>query len=176
MRVFIILIGFLTFFTCKKDTSKLNENIKTDTAQEISIVRITKKEVEDINYIEYGLSSTSKKRVSNWASYGELESQILSIKNGDLSYFKGDEKIIGALLKDLKATIPKNIFSESIMSRITAIETKLYKLKSAVKINQTPKNELLQSIKEFFVAFSNLNLQMNKKFEKEAQDISKSGL
>ena len=49
----------------------------------------------------------------------------------------------------------------------------MLKLNSLLLLDNISKNEQLQGLKEVFVAFSNLNLQINKKLEFEANNISK---
>ena len=176
MKVFIVLIGFIVLTACEKDPSKENTLTDIENIEASQVTRITKNDIENLDYIEYGLSKASKKAVASWASYKELDNLILSVKNADISYFEGDEKIISALIQDLKSTIPEKVDNQSITARISALETKFHKLESAVRISKTPKAALISTIKEFFISFSNLNLQMNKKLEKEAQDISKVNL
>jgi hypothetical protein len=176
MKVLIVLIGFIVLIACEKKPSKENTSPEIETIEESQVTRITKSDIENLDYIEYGLSTASKKAVANWASYKELETLIESIKNADISYFEGDEKIMTALIQDLRSTIPEKVDNQSITARISALETKFHKLKSAVRISKTSNTELIATIKEFFISFSNLNLQMNKKLEKEAQDISKGNL
>ncbi len=176
MKVFIVLIGFIVLTACEKDPSKENTLTDIENIEETQVTRITKNDIENLDYIEYGLSKGSKKAVASWASYTEVETLIESIKNADISYFEGDQKIMTALIQDLRSTIPEKMNNQSITARISALETKFHKLKSAVRISKTSKTELISTIREFFISFSNLNLQMNKKLEKEAQDISKTNL
>ena len=49
----------------------------------------------------------------------------------------------------------------------------IYKLQSITIISNGNKNDLYPVIKELLISFSNFNLQINKKFEKEAQNIQK---
>jgi len=56
---------------------------------------------------------------------------------------------------------------------LIALETKIYKLESAISLSNTTTKTLMSSIKEVLVSFSNLNLQMNKKIERESQKIKK---
>ncbi|RZV68314.1 MAG: hypothetical protein EX254_02120 [Flavobacteriaceae bacterium] len=175
MKSLIVLIGLLLLTNCDKDVSQQDSTTTTE-EETTQATRISKKDIESLSYADYGLSNASRKAVSSWASYGELEVLIQSINNADLLYFEGDEEVMTALIQDLKTTIPDNVSNESIIARITALETKFYKLKSAERLKTTTKDELLSSVMEFLEASSNLNLQVNKKFEKEAQDISKNQL
>ena len=176
MKVFITSICLLFFITCDKETSGENTSTNQENIEQTKISRITKKDVEAIDYLDYGLSNATKKAMTTWTGYADLETLIKSIKSGNLSYFESDDEIINAFIKDLKSNVPEKITNQSIIVRITALETKFYKLKSAVKITTIPKKELIFTVKEFLEACSNLNLQMNKKLEKEAQNISKTNL
>jgi hypothetical protein len=176
MKLLITIFCLLFFLSCEKETSQDSNASEIENIEEIKTQRITKQEVEAIDFLDYGLSSATKKAVSDWMNFSELESIIESIKNGDLSYFESDKEILSTFIKELKSGVPEKVTSPSITARLTTLETKFYKLKSAVKITTTPKTELVSSIKEFFQAASNLNLQMNKKLEKEAQNIFKSNL
>jgi len=176
MKVLLTIFSLLILVNCKKEAPQSESEDQTDTEAIAVVSRITKNDIESLDYADYGLSNTSKKAVNNWASYTELETLIESIKNGDLLYFENDDEILTAFIADLRSTVPDKVGNESVNARLTALETKFLKLKSAVKIRQTTKAELLATIHEFLEAGSNLNLQMNKKFEKEAQDISKNDL
>lgn len=175
MKLFVVTVFLLFLTRCGKDNSQDTSSVigEEETSEN---TQLTKNDIEAIRYIDYGLSNSTKKAVSTWTGYSELETLIGSIKNGNLSYFEGDDEIMAAFIKDLKTNVPDQIDNQSIVARLTAFETKFYKLKSAVTIKTTTKEELISTIKEFFEACSNLNLQMNKKLEKEDQDISKTTL
>ncbi|MFT5244867.1 MAG: hypothetical protein ACI8QQ_002813, partial [Psychroserpens sp.] len=57
--------------------------------------------------------------------------------------------------------------------RITALDTKTQKLNSLLRISNIEKDEKLEAIKEFLITTSNLNLQINKKFEFEKNNVLK---
>jgi len=168
----LLAIVFLFFINC--DSIKQEDKVANDGTTKA--YKLSKKEIESIDYIDYGLSDASKKAAEKWNTYSELENLILSIKTGDLSYFESDREIHLSFNRDLRANLPIGIISQPIAVRLRALETKFFKLRSAVSLSTTTKDELLISIEEFLVAASNLNLQINKKLEKEAQDISKINL
>jgi len=172
MKLFLTLV-LLFFANC--DTTKKEDSLDQDKTTANSL-QLSKNDVESIDYIDYGLSSASKKATIDWKNYSELETIISSIKTGDLSYFESDKEILKSFNLDLQASLPANINSQPIIVRLRSLETKLLKLRSAVSLSTTPKTELIITIKELLVAVSNLNLQINKKLEKEAQDISKTSL
>ena len=51
--------------------------------------------------------------------------------------------------------------TNEISARITALDTKTQKLNSFLRIDNIQKAEKLEAIKEFLIAASNLNLQIN---------------
>lgn len=171
MKILTVLIILFALNSCKKET----EDKITENPIEKNDLKISKKDIETINYIEYDLSVSSKKALDSWKSYLEIQNLIELIKENDLSYFQSDKEIQQSLLNDLSNTIPDRIKSEAIEARVKVLKTKFFKLKSSVLISDS-KQEITTCIKEFFIAFSNLNLQINKKLEKEAQDILKPTL
>ena len=88
-----------------------------------------------------------------------------------MSYFKDNNEAITKLVKELKEKIPDTLNTPSVDARITSLETKIYKLESLYNLSTTSKDELSLLIKEFLESVSNLNLQMNKKLEKDSQII-----
>lgn len=63
--------------------------------------------------------------------------------------------------------------SDATLARISALETHLYKLKSLANLESTSKDELLLTIKDFLISFSNFNFQMNQKIEADGINIAK---
>lgn len=168
MKLFISLLLIGSLFSCKENTDNTQQTDENSTAS-----LITKKTIQNLNFLEFGLDSKVKKITKNWEKYTELESIILNLKQADLSYFKDNHEILEALITDLKQTVPKKLDSPSIVSRLIALETKIYKLESVINLSNSSTETLISSIKEVLVSFSNLNLQMNKKIERESQKIKK---
>lgn len=95
------------------------------------------------------------------------------LKSADLAFFKSEPTLLDVFINDLEKEIPDAIKTNEILARITALETKILKLNSLLTLGNIPKKERLEGIKETLVAMSNLNLQINKKFEFEANNISR---
>ncbi|MGB5417681.1 hypothetical protein [Algibacter sp.] len=167
----LIVLSFILLFTsCKKtqeDTTTENE-VEQNKTQEI-----TEQDVSRLKYVEYILDPKTEETIKDWAEYEQLNAIIDNVKKGDLSYFNDNEKVIQLLIKELKQNIPAALNSESILSRLLVLETKLLKLESLSNLTTTSKEELLENIKEFLVAFSNLSFQMNKKIEFDNRSIEK---
>ena len=133
--------------------------------------KISEKDISQFKFLEYSLDIKTKKEIENWTSFKELEDLVIRVKKGDLSYFKDNNEVITKFVNELKEKIPDTLNTPSVNARITALETKIYKLESLYNLSTTSKDELSLMIKEFLESMSNLNLQMNKKLEKDSQII-----
>lgn len=167
MKLAIILIVFC-LFACKdiKDQADV-----VDSVQHVEL--INKQDVEKLKYVEFLPDAKVLKIIGNWDKYEELNLIVQDVKNANLSFFKANNEIVSTLTQELKTTVPERINSPQVMSRIIALETKIFKLESAVNLSKIDKDSTIESVKEFLVAFSNFNLQMNKKIEKESQNIQR---
>jgi len=162
---FIILV----LFSCNQNKENDTNNSTKDTV----LTKITESDISKLKYLEFSLDSKTQRIIEKWEEYLELELIVAKIKKGDLSYLKDNNEVITNFIKDLKNTIPDTINTPSVEARITALETKLYKLESLYNLTTTSKEGLKLTIKEFLEAVSNLNLQMNKKLEKDSRNIEK---
>jgi hypothetical protein len=131
--------------------------------------KISEKDISQFKFLEYSLDIKTKKEIENWTSFKELEDLVIRVKKGDLSYFKDNNEVITKFVNELKEKIPDTLNTPSVNARIIALETKIYKLESLYNLSTTSKDELSLMIKEFLESISNLNLQMNKKLEKDSQ-------
>lgn len=170
MNRFFILIFCLCFvlFSCKGNQG--NEGV--DNA-ETSSQEIAEKEISNIDYIEFLLDPKTEEFAEQWIEYNQLSEVIENIKIGDFSFFYDNRESINVTLTEFKSSIPEPLNTSSITARMTAFETKLLKFESLCNLASKQKEELLSAIKEVLVAFSNLNLQMNKKVEFDAQNIQR---
>ncbi|WP_346881861.1 hypothetical protein [uncultured Algibacter sp.] len=168
--IFLLVTSILVLgVSCKKtaentlevDTQKTKDNI------------ITEKDVSKIKYIEYALDTKTEKAIQDWAEYKQLQDVIINIKKADLSFFNDNKTETALLIKEFKNNIPTTVNASSITARILVLETKYRELESLSNLASTSKKELLNAIKSFFVSFSNLNLQMNKKIEFDTRSIQK---
>ncbi len=169
IKFFSILIVFVLFFSCKKTVS---ENTENNTSENVN-QDITESDIAKLNFIDFILDEKTEKAIEEWVEYYQLQEVIANVKKGDLSFFNDNKKIITTLLKDLKINIPKKVNISATLARIQVLETKLLKLESLSNLTTTNKEELNNTIKEFFESFSNLNFQMNKKLEKDSRNIQK---
>ncbi len=168
MKYFALLLTVFFVLGCNSKTEQTTNEVSD---QEKDSQRITVKDIDNLKYSDYVLSPEAKEAVLNWQRYQELTMQIDYLKQADLSFFGGKNDILTTFLNDLKNDIPQSLATPAIKERLIALETKLLKLHSTLKLSNAKKSEILSNIKELLVATSNLNLQMNKKFELESQVI-----
>jgi len=169
LKILVLLIFLIMFTACKKGNEDVTENqIEQNKSKEI-----TEKDISKLKYLEYILDPKTESIVRDWAEYIQLDEVVANVKKGDLVYFINNRKVIQLFLKELKQNIPKALNSESILSRVLVLETKLLKLESLSNLTTTSKKELIDTIKEFLVSFSNLSFQMNKKIEFDSRSIEK---
>lgn len=169
IKLISLLSIFVVFLTCKKD----QENTEVVVEKPIESLEITAKDVSKIRYTDYILDERTENAIINWNEYKQLANVIHNVKKGNFSFFSNNEKETNDLLRNLKQNIPLEVNSNAITARIIAFETKLLKLQSLYNLSTTSKQELIGLTKEFLVAFSNLNLQMNKKLEADSIIIEK---
>ena len=169
MKHLITLILLVTLFSCKKEVNTTTETtlISNDTTN------ITKEDISKINYIEFGIDNKAKETLDSWQAYNTISTAIETVKQADFTFFNSDETIFNTTLKDIETTTPEAVDSEPIKARILILRTKLLKFREVINLNTSNKNDKLVALKELFQSFSYVTLQINKKFEKEAQNIIK---
>jgi len=168
---FYFLVCLLICAGCKNASDQKVEETKEITE---NIRDITPKDIESLRFDDYTLSGDSKKALENWQKYQELSTQVDYINKADFSFFSGDTKVLKAFINDFKTEMPEAIKTAPILSRVTALETKLLKLNSILRLDNMDKATRLSAIKEFLVAMSYFNLQVNKKMELEANRVEEN--
>ena len=167
----LYIIGFCLLLTnCKSD--KVSE-VKEETPEQKEAGTISQKDIEGFRYEDFQLSADSRKGTIDWQKYQELNTQIDLLKKADLSFFSGDLLLLKTFLAELRTEMPEPLQTNEINARITALDTKAQKLNSLLTISNMSKEERLQGIKEFLITVSNLNLQINKKYEFDKNNVFK---
>lgn len=168
--LFIILMVFVLGSCNEQKTTELESDQDVRSSNDHVI---TKKEVQSLNYTEYGLSSDAKDITIDWQKYQELVTQIDLLNKADVTFYKSEITLITTFLEELRTEIPQSLATNEIMARITVLQTKVLKLRSLLVLDNITKDEQIEGIREVLIAYSNLNLQINKKLEFEANNILK---
>ena len=163
----LFLLSILIFMGCK---SKPKAEEGASDNQQPSYL-ISAEDIEKLDYTDYVLSPQGAEAILDWQKYQDLELNIELLKDANLSFFKVEKKIMQEFIAELKKEQPDLLVTPAIRSRMTVLETNLLRLQNLSNLDNIKKEDLLEAIKELLIANVNLKLQINKKFEKEAQQI-----
>jgi len=169
MRYLIPLLCFILLLNCKSEKQDTDEQtlVKLDTTA------ITQEDLDAIKYIDFGLDSKAKYTVESWTTFSIISRAIERAKKNDFEVFTADDEVFNTMIVDAQRTIPIKISSEPIKARLLILKTKLLKFRALLNLKTSTKADLLEGLQELFQSYSYLILQINKKFEKEAQEIIK---
>jgi len=170
---FWYLLILSVLFGCGKSKSNDTASNSDENATEKEF-KITEKTVEDIEYADYVLSIEAEEVVEAWEKYNELGIQISYLKKADLSFFNGDSNLLIEFVDDFKSTVPENLQTNPILSRVAIVETTLLKLNADLTLDNITSTEQLESLEAVLTAYSNLNFQINKKLERDIYDKIKA--
>ena len=157
--------------SCNPDVKNESAIVEEITTIDSSI--ITANDISKIKFTEYALSKITQNKTINWQIFNELSNKIELLRTGDLSFFRDDKAILEGFIADLRNEIPESLNTQSILVRLTVIETVFLKLEGLTSLKTAKKEKLLMAIKDVLLSYTNLIFQMNKKFEKESQKIEK---
>lgn len=157
--------------SCNPDVKNESAIVEKITTIDSSI--ITANDISKIKFTEYALSKITQNKTINWQKFNELSNKIELLRTGDLSFFRDDKAILEGFIADLRNEIPESLNTQSILVRLTVIETVFLKLEGLASLKTAKKEKLLMAIKDVLLSYTNLIFQMNKKFEKESQKIEK---
>lgn len=163
----LFLLCILICIGCKSEP-KAEESPLED--QEKSYT-ISAEDIDKLVYTDYILSNDSEQAIIEWQKYQDLQVNIELLKKANLSFFKVENEIMQEFITELKTEQPKIVTTPAIRSRMTVLETNLLRLQDLSNLDNIKKKDLLIAIKELLIADVNLKLQINKKFEKAAQQI-----
>lgn len=163
-KIIYIIAVSLMIFSCgeKKDS---NEDQSTKNTADLTIG-----DMKNLKYKDYILGSEGYKLLIDWKKFQELNIQMGYLKQGDFSFFQNEKTEVKALFDSLKTTLPNTINTKPIVSRLAVLETKALKLQDNLNMDNIEKATKLTSLEDVLVAYGNLNLQINKKLEYEANE------
>ena len=165
--IYLLSLWLLLFTGCaeKRASERTEEKDKQKTTSVFNTSAIQK-----LKYTDYALSGEAEDAVAGWEKYKELAIQIEYLKDGDLSFFNGDKVLLTDFLKVFKEELPEVLTTRPILSRVTLVETMILKLNDDLTLTNIEADDKLNSVLEVLIAFSNLNLQIDKKLERDIYD------
>lgn len=174
MKILIRILIFICVLSCEKVKQTVGEVVEDEAVEQKTETNYpTKGEIAKIKYVDIIADEKAKTVIQSWQAYNTISKSINDLKKADVSFFTGDFNAFELAVKDLETTLPKTIDTAPVKARILALKTVLYKFQDIVNLSTTTKEEQLKVIKDIFQALSNLTFQINKKFEKEAQNYKK---
>lgn len=170
----ITLIFFLILLvSCGEKTQTENLDKANSQKEKKGISAIA---IEKFKYNDYILSSDGEKAVQDWSKFQELATQISYLKKADVTFFTEEKDTLKKFLDSLKVTVPSTINTEKVEARLSALETKLLKLNNDLALDNYATDNKLTSIKDVFIANSNLIFVINKKLEFDKNDVGRPKL
>lgn len=164
-------MAFLLFMACNSKKQEPKEPADAENA--IREVEITQREIVALEYEDYALSDAAQKAVAEWSGFQEVAAPVDYLKTGDFTFFKNEIAEIKKVMEQCRFKVTEEFFTDQIMARLTLVETRFLKLQNDLTLDNIPKEEQLNSIKEVLTAWSNLIYVMNKKFEFEETDVER---
>ena len=159
----------LVLLSCSQNNQE-NGN-QTDETKQRNV--LSKQDIESLKFTDYVLDGKAENALTSWQKYTELETLVNDVRNANLSFFKENKDVLKSFLDELKSTTPEVVNTPAIQARLKIIETMSYKLEDQLMLSQPKLEDQLNAVKGFLEAFSNLNFQINKKFERDSQNIER---
>jgi len=164
-----ILFICLLLLNCKKEVKKVDvvEQIKTQDKA------VKKEDINTLKFDDILLDRSAKKITQDWKAYNTISDAIEAIKELKFNFFIEQEDLFKTTVTELRTIVPEELDTPPIKARLLVMQNDLLRFQEELKIKKQLTKDDLVFIKAVFVSFSNLNLQINKKLEKEAQLIIK---
>lgn len=167
MKSLLKVYLFVGLLLCACNDAQQESVSSADVQQEQPSKTITSDMIEGLSYDDFALSTEGQRLTESWKKYNELAIQVSYLKTADFSFFESEKSTLLEFLDQLKKSIPENLNTPAVISRVVVLETMVLKLKENLKLNIADQQTQLNHIKDVMVAFSNLNWQINKKLEKD---------
>lgn len=169
MYKYLLFFVLLVFSSCKSDES---ENLPKKSLSNDSSA-LTKEMMSKLRFTDIVLDRKAKVSAESWSAYQTIDQAVKQIKLLNYDFFLKNETGFETTFKELNANIPEAFNTQPIKARLLVLQTQLYRFKDELTFSKILKKTDVDFVKEIFTAFSNLNLQINKKIEKEEQVIIK---
>jgi len=119
------------------------------------------------------LSEKSKIYVSNWAVYDDFEKEVKTLNGNTIEVLLNKSELLVSHLDSLSKNIPDTLFNQAILSRVIVVKTRINLLHQELKKSKIDSIQLQNHMNEMNASVSNLIIQINEKFQKDAIDLKR---
>ena len=120
------------------------------------------------------ISKSAETYLNDWAVFADFKSEAIAINGSNLATLKNRSDFLLSRLDSLIKKIPDTLDTQSVYSRLLVAKTRaalLQQLANKAKIDEA---ELDSGVFEMNLATTNLIVQINEKFEKDAIDSERT--
>jgi hypothetical protein len=161
MKVLGILgLAILVFASCEDNTTV------TETTAVVQDSIVLAQKVKASKTIQVTLQSEPKEFVANWLAYITAQDEIANLETASLQNVVEKAVPLSKIMTELRSTIPEQLSSKAVMSRLIVIETKTKILEQLTKRQTLDSEKVLVIAKELPQDFENFKLQLNELFLK----------
>ncbi|PKP27105.1 MAG: hypothetical protein CVU03_00760 [Bacteroidetes bacterium HGW-Bacteroidetes-2] len=160
MQKLVILTVFLFFFYSCKDKEQVEKII--DEQENV--------ELPSTSLQIPVLSPEARNAIASWQRFQEFENDLKRINQGGIRRFSRETERMAAAADSLQITIPEVLNSNAISSRMRVVNTRVKLLHEALHQNGSDSLRVWNNLRETNMAYANLLLQINEKFEKQRID------
>ncbi len=119
------------------------------------------------------LSDKAKIYVSNWAVYDDFEKEVKTLNGNTIEVLLNKSELLVSHLDSLSKNIPDTLFNQAILSRVIVVKTRINLLHQELKKSKIDSIQLQNYMNEMNASVSNLIIQINEKFQKDAIDLKR---
>ncbi|MCH7784206.1 MAG: hypothetical protein IIB06_02155 [Bacteroidetes bacterium] len=119
------------------------------------------------------LSDKAKIYVSNWAVFDDFEKEVKTLNGNTIEVLLNKSELLVSHLDSLSKNIPDTLFNQAILSRVIVVKTRINLLHQELKKSKIDSIQLQNYMNEMNASVSNLIIQINEKFQKDAIDLKR---
>jgi hypothetical protein len=160
MRVFFFFFFAMLLTSCGNDSGTAETDNSIDSL-EIQL---------PTTYRFPELTKSAREAVFEWKNFQELENNMAYINQGNLKNIASETERMKAIADTLVLYPPRVLKSVPIISRMRVLRTRIYLLNQVLHQRGIGAEVVEKNLEEANLAYYNLLLQINEKFEKDEID------
>lgn len=125
------------------------------------------------NYNFPTINPEAQNYVNSWAVFEDFKGEVKAINGTTFTKLKTNSEQLVARLDSLSKKLPDTLVTNAIFSRLIVAKTRAAMLQQHIQSVRPDSAAIQQSIQEMNVATTNLIIQINQKFLKDAIDVQR---